>query len=101
MLTLIATPLEKAAALLESEGELLWAKQLRDVCRDLKEEDSRAARDFLRMRGGMGSIDDLVLMPMKNGVLDQERYDIVNAELAQLLEDARNMALTILGPSLR
>jgi hypothetical protein len=76
--------LEELVALLEQCSEARWCSRIREDLRFLKNQDAFGAERFLSYRGGMGSLNDLVLCQLNGHTIEKSREGDVNIRFAAL-----------------
>ena len=84
--------LHEACTILGRHGENWWASRLEDVLPLIQRRDSRGLKQLLGMYGGMGSINDLLIMRANGHQVSEAEEDIVNAALRSCLDRVHELA---------
>lgn len=91
----LASALKELATFLRERGER-WAEPVERSAREVEAGDAHGVRRFLRLFGGMGSINDLVFHPMNNNATADEDVDLVNKHFQSLRSHAWSLATSLL-----
>ena len=74
-------------------GEKSWSATLENVKNGISETDTRSLKALLEMcRGGMGTLNDLVIHPLNGHSIAMMELDQVNSELKALISRVSDLA---------
>jgi hypothetical protein len=88
----LAGCIESAAILLRSYNEHHWGSWLAKDAALVRAHDFAGVEHFLIAFGGMGSINDLIILPINGQQVGCNQVDRANEELRSMLSKAYNLA---------